>query len=148
MTACTISGLPYCSICTNIEAAKLANAKETNMTVTTVTIPTAAREYVTVKKTIEAQEQVFTLKMTGLQAGYLRDVLVAHITGEVATFLRPLATALGVAGAAREYAANTNKREAYSDGYPAAKATVDFADNYERELAGVPAKIKTPNLKF
>lgn len=149
MAACTVfQELKHCSVCTEIARSK-NTTKETDMTATTVApqklpiTPTADREYVTATKTVEVQEAVYSLKLNAVQAGYLRDVLTSHIGGEVAAYLRPIATALGSAGVTREYATNNNKKNSvYDDGYPGQKAIVDFSDDYDRELAGVAKKAK------
>lgn len=127
------------------------NAKENkNMTATVTTQnvattdangrvkPSASRETVTIQKTIDTTADVFNVRLNKYQAGYLIDVLKGHLAGEVRTFLKPIADALVNAGAVREYATNNNNATynmgngyTYKKGY----AVVDFADEYERELA-------------
>lgn len=125
------------------------NTKENTMTaVATAPLkPTASRTSVNVVKTTTVSEPRYTVVLSQYEAGHLIDVLKGHIAGEVRTFLLPIANALGLAGAYRIYADNSNQRVgSYYDGkgYKQSYAVVDFADEEDRENAtGIAKKAST-----
>lgn len=104
-----------------------------NMAVLT---PQATVETVEVEKKVKTKEKQFLLRLTPAQAGYLIDLLHAHVAGDVAHHvLAPLGYALTIAGAVRLKARNT------ANAYGASRhAVLDFTDAAAREAAGAPPK--------
>lgn len=118
--------------------------KENTVAVTTPAAeqftPTAVRTTVSVPRTYTAKESRYTITLSEHQAGYLIDLLQAHVAGEISQYLQPISKALKAAGASRRYATNTNTRHSGLTGYKYQVAVMNFAGDTERELAGVPTK--------
>lgn len=123
--------------------------QEENAMTATVTAPKAkaARSWVDVTKTVTEKQAVYTVTLNRFEAGYLMEIINAHLAGEIRDLLRPISTALAGAGAVRLYALNNNKLKsnAFNSGYQRPYATVDFEDDGDRTAAGVPAKNAAPS---
>jgi hypothetical protein len=103
--------------------------KESEMS-TVATVKTVERT-----KSVVVTEKEYTLKLTEQQAGYLVDLLHAHVAGEVVTdLLTPLGYALASAGARRISARNDNTYN-YAGSYARAYAVLKYADDAAREAA-------------
>lgn len=114
------------------------NSKE-HKNMSTLTAPRATAETVTVEKLqlVKTEEKQFLLRLSEQQAGYLIDLLWAHVGGDVAAYvLVPLGYALKDAGAERIRAKNAGSA------YAAFRhATLEFTDDAAREAAGAPKKV-------